>query len=282
MGMFRYTWRTFGRELALLVAAAVFCIPLYLLVTISLKTTTETYSTPFSFPHALQFSNYPAAYTQSGQGGTLNIGQAALNSAIITVGSVVCLIAIGSVAAYTMVRRPSKLSTGLYFLFVLGYILPFQLALLPVYVQMRNLHLTGNYLGAIILYTGLFMPVSVFLYTGFVRVLPRDYEEAAQVDGAGLARTFCRVVFPLLRPVTGTVAVLTGLFIWNDFFVSLIFLSGSKAATLPLSIYGFVGAIVTKWNLIFAAVAMAIVPMLLFFIFAQKQLIRGFAGGIRG
>jgi raffinose/stachyose/melibiose transport system permease protein len=282
MGMFRYTWRTFTREMVLLAGAVVFCIPIYLLISISLKTTPETYSAPLAFPGHLHFSNYPAAYTQSGQGGTLNIGQAALNSAIITIGTVACLIVIGSLAAYTMVRRPSKLSTGLYFLFVLGYILPFQLALLPVYVQMRNLHLTGNYFGAILLYTGLFMPITVFLYTGFVRVLPRDYEEAAQVDGAGLLRTFVRVVFPLLRPITGTVAVLTGLFVWNDFFVSLIFLSGSKAATLPLSIYGFVGAIVTKWNLIFAAVAMAIAPMLLFFMFAQKQLIRGFAGGIRG
>jgi raffinose/stachyose/melibiose transport system permease protein len=238
--------------------------------------------TPFSFPGHAMFSNYPDAYTQSSQSGSPNIGRAALNSGIITIGTVLCLIVIGSLAAYTMVRRPSRLSNGLYLLFVLGYILPFQLALLPVYEQMRNLHLTGNIAGAIILYTGLFMPVSVFLYTGFVRVLPRDYEEAAQVDGASLMRTFIRVVFPLLRPITGTVAVLTGLFVWNDFFVSLIFLGGSKAATLPLTIYGFVGAIVTKWNLIFAAVAMAIAPMMLFFVFAQKQLMRGFSGGIRG
>jgi raffinose/stachyose/melibiose transport system permease protein len=282
MGAFRYTGRTFARELVLLAVALIFCVPIYLVLAISLKSTAAAVVTPFSVPRHLLFSNYPAAYTQSSQSGSPNIGQAALNSAIITIGTVLCLIVLGSLAAYTLVRRPSKLSTGLYLLFVLGYILPFQLALLPVYEEMRNLHLTGNYAGAIILYTGLFMPVSVFLYTGFVRVLPRDYEEAAQVDGAGLIRTFVRVVFPLLKPITGTVAVLTGLFVWNDFFVSLIFLDGSKAATLPLTIYGFVGAIVTKWNLIFAAVAMAIAPMMLFFVFAQKQLIRGFSGGIRG
>jgi raffinose/stachyose/melibiose transport system permease protein len=282
MSTFRYTKRTFARELALLAAAAIFCIPMYLVLTISLKTTSQAILSPFSVPMHLHFSNYPQAYDQSADSGAPNLGKAALNSAMITIGTVFCLIVIGSVAAYTLVRRPSKLSTGLYFLFVLGYILPFQLALLPVYVSMRHLSLIGNVPGAILLYTGLFMPISVFLYTGFVRVLPRDYEEAAQVDGAGLLRTFLRVIFPLLMPITGTVAVLTGLFVWNDFFVALIFLSGSQAGTLPLTIYGFVGAIITQWNLIFAAIAMALTPMLLFFIFAQKQLMRGFAGGIRG
>jgi raffinose/stachyose/melibiose transport system permease protein len=147
---------------------------------------------------------------------------------------------------------------------------------------MREIGLVPSYLGIIILNIGLFMPLTVFLYTGFVRVMPRDYEEAAQVDGASMLRTFVRVVFPLLRPVTATVAVLTGVLCWNEFFVPLIFLSGSDYQTLPVAVYSFVGEFVTRFNFIFAAVVIAIAPVLLFYLFAQRQLIRGFSGGIRG
>lgn len=279
MRSLRYTRRTFARELALMTAAVFLCIPLYLLVTLSLKTNSAVYTSPLAFPTHPHFSSYPTAWREGGNPG---LGQAALNSGIITIGSVICLIVIGSLGAYTLARRPSKLSTALYLLFLLGFILPIQLAVIPVYVAMRHLNLTGNYLGAITLYTGLLMPLAVFLYAGFVRALPREYEEAAQVDGAGLLRTYVRVVFPLLRPITTTVALLAGLVIWNDFFVSLIFLSGSQVATLPLEVYSFVGEYISQWNLIFAAVAMSIAPILLFFLFAQKQLVQGFAGGVRG
>jgi raffinose/stachyose/melibiose transport system permease protein len=134
----------------------------------------------------------------------------------------------------------------------------------------------------VILWTGLLMPLTVFLYTGFIRTLPREYEEAAQVDGARFFRTYVRVIFPLLAPVTGTVAILDGLFIWNDFFVPLIFLSGSRNETVTVAIYSFVGEYSTDWNKIFAAVALSIAPVLAFYVFAQRQLLKGFSGGIRG
>jgi raffinose/stachyose/melibiose transport system permease protein len=134
----------------------------------------------------------------------------------------------------------------------------------------------------ILLNTGLLMPLTVFLYTGFIRRLPREYEEASQVDGASLMRTFTRVVVPLLRPITATVAVLTGLFCWNDFFLSLIFLSGSKNQTLPVALYQFVGNEIEQWNLIFPTVVIALLPMLVFYLFAQRSLIKGFTGGVRG
>jgi raffinose/stachyose/melibiose transport system permease protein len=212
----------------------------------------------------------------------MSLGTAMLNSLIITVSSVLALLLLGSFAAYVLARRPSKLSTALYLIYVLGFIIPFQLAIVPLYVAMRHLHLIGSYLGMILLYTGFFMPLTVFLYTGFIRVLPKDYEESAQVDGAGLFRTYFRIVFPLLRPVTGTVAVLAGIVIWNDFFSPLIFLSGTNKATLPVAIYSFVGDFTAQWNLIFAAVLISILPVVAFYLVAQRQLIKGFTGGIRG
>lgn len=277
-GLFRYTTKTFARELLLILIAAIWWIPFYFLVVISLKPSSELVTNPSSFPSHLDFGNYSTAW-QGTSGFTL--GAALKSSLIITVGSVIALIIIGSLCSYAIARREDRLGNALYVVFVLGIIIPVQLGIIPIYSALRALHLGGNYLGMIVLYTGLLMPLTVFLYTGFVRNLPRDYEEAAYIDGASRLRTFIRVVFPLLRPVTATVAVMTGVVVWNDFFVQLIFLSGSPKETLPVAIYSFVGQYASQWNLIFAAVIVTVVPVLAFYLFAQRQLIRGFTGGIK-
>lgn len=279
MALFRYTWRTFSRELTLILVAAVFFIPVYLLITLAVKSTEDVFTKPLTFPTDPDLSNFSTAW--NGSAG-VSLGRALLNSTIITVGSVIGLIVIGSLCAYTLARRPSKLSTLMYITFLIGVIVPFQLGVVPIFVVMRQLHLVPSYFGMILLNIGLLMPLTVFLYTGFVRSMPREYEEAAQVDGAGLMRIFFRVVFPLLRPITGTVAVLTGVITWNEFFLPLIFLSGSDYQTLPVAVYSFVGEYVTQWNFVFASVVIAIAPILAFYLFAQRQLIRGFSGGIRG
>ena len=229
MGLHRYTRRTFGRELALLLVAAIWWIPFYFLVIVSLKPDLEALQSPLSFPNEVDLGNFSTAWDDAA------LGRSLLNSLIITGGSVLALIALGAVCAYTIARRASRTGTVLYVLFVLGIILPFQLGLVPTYSVLQHL-LVGSYLGIILLYTGIWMPFSVFLYTGFVRALPKEYEEASTVDGASTLRTFRKVVFPLLRPVTGTVAIFTGLIIWNDFFLSLIFLNGTNKTPLPVAV----------------------------------------------
>jgi raffinose/stachyose/melibiose transport system permease protein len=279
MGARRYRRRTYVWEAILILGALVFCLPVYLLIVMALKSGGEVYTHPLSIPTDPHLKNFSDAWAGTTQ---LTMGHAFVNSLVISISSVALLIVLGSLAAYAIARRASKLATWLYVLFVFGLILPFQLGIIPLYVAMRHVGLIGTRLGMILLFAGLLMPLTIFLYAGFIRALPKEYEEAAQVDGAGLFRTFFRVVFPLLMPITGTVAVLTGLFTWNEFFLPLIFLSGTPNQPIPVAIYGFVGEFASQWNLIFAAVGISIVPMLLFFIFAQKQLIRGFAGGIRG
>jgi raffinose/stachyose/melibiose transport system permease protein len=275
MGLNRYTPRTFARELTLLAVAAIWWIPFYFLVIVSLKPDLEALTTPLSFPQDVELGNFSTAWHDA------SLGRSLVNSLVITCGSVLALILLGSICAYTIARRPGKMGTTLYLLFVLGIILPFQLGLVPTYAVLNHLDLVGSYLGIILLYTGIWMPFSVFLYTGFARALPKEYEEASTVDGATTLRTFRRVVFPLLRPVTGTVAIFTGLIIWNDFFLSLIFLNGTNKTPLPVAVYTFVGAFASRWNLIFAAVIVSLLPVLIFFLFAQRQLIRGFTGGIK-
>jgi len=279
VGASRYRRGTLLRELALVLVAIVFCIPFYLLIAVALETTAQTYKTPLSFPWPPHWSNFSQAWRTGGQAG---LAHSLESSLIITVSSVVVLIVLGSLCAYTIARRKGRLSNVVYILFVLGIILPFQLAIIPLFVAMRHLGLVGNYAGMIVLNVGLLMPLTVFLYTGFIRALPRDYEEAARVDGAGILRTYVRVVLPLLRPITGTVAVLIGIIVWNEFFVALIFLAGSRYETLPVALYSFAGDYIARWNLILAGVAIAVAPVLTFYLFAQRQLIRGFSAGVKG
>jgi raffinose/stachyose/melibiose transport system permease protein len=275
-----YTRRTFGFEILMLVGAAVFCLPLYLLVTMAFKPAAKAASHPFSLPLPPVFGNFSTAMSPNGV--SEGLGRALISSTIITFSSVVALIVIGSMCAYVVARRPGKLSGALYICFVLGIILPFQLSIIPLYRVFLRLGLVGNYLGVIILYVGILMPITVFLYTGFIRTLPKDYEEAARVDGAREWRVFGRVVLPLLLPITGTVAILGGLFVWNDFFVSVIFLAGSSVQTVPVAIYSFVGEYTSQWQYVFAALLIGLLPVIAFFVIAQKWMIRGFSGGIRG
>lgn len=276
----RYTPATFVREIILVVVTLAILFPFYLLLVMAFKTPQEAVSSSaVDLPMNPTFDNFVTAL--SGEGNS-NVVMGVVNSAIITAGSVLALVALGSLAAYALARRPGRLSNATYIVFVVGIILPFQLAIIPIYVALRMLGLLGTQIGMIILYTGLLMPLSVFLYTGFARVLPRDYEEAAAIDGASRFRIFRTIVFPLLGPATGTVTILTGLIVWNDFFNALIFLAGSDATTLPVMIYSFVGENVTQWNLIFAVVIISMIPVLAFYLFAQRKFIQGFAGGMKG
>jgi raffinose/stachyose/melibiose transport system permease protein len=278
MNTHRYTIKAFGRELTLLAVAALWCVPFYYLAIVAVKPDLEVFTKPMDFPSEIVIGNFATAW--AGSAGT-SLGSALLNSLIVTVGSVSLLILIGSVTAYVIARSSQRMGGLLYVFFVIGIILPYQLAVVPLYSAMRTIGLIGNQLGLIVLFTGLLMPMAVFLYTGFVRSLPKEYEEAARVDGATRTKIFFRIVFPLLRPITGTVAIMTGLIVWNDFFMQMIFLSGSRAQTLPVAIYGFVGEFTARWNMVFAAVCVSIGPILAFYIFAQKQLVQGFTGGIK-
>jgi raffinose/stachyose/melibiose transport system permease protein len=272
----RYGPRTFGLELLMIAVALLFLFPLYVLVDLSLKTPSEINQAALSLPSSAQFGNYSKAWT----GATL--GAALLNSTIITVLSLICLIVVGSLASYYLARTQSRLSYGMYILFLLGIILPFQLALVPLYRMVKDAGLLGSYTSMVAFYTGLQMPFTIFLYTGFLRALPREYGEAALVDGASHWQSFRRITFPLLRPITGTIIILNAVFVWNDFLTPLIYLGGTPNETLPVVVYQFVGQYVSNWGYIFAAVVVASLPILIMFLLLQRFVIRGFASGLKG
>ena len=279
--MFRYKRSSLVIEILTILATLVLLLPFWILIITALKNGDEILTTPAIVPSTHPtLQNFIAVFSpESAAYG--NIALALLSSVIITVGSIIGLVVLGSLAAYVLTRNTRTWSNLAYYLFVIAIVLPTQLGVLPLYIGAQRLGLVGNPWGIVLIYTGTLLPLSVFLYAGFFRRLPRDYEEAATIDGASRLQVFARVIFPLMSPATGTVAILAGLIVWNDFFTSLIFLNGSVWQTLPVTMYNYVGGLVSQWNLIFAVVIISMIPILLFYIFAQKRFIQGYAGGLK-
>ncbi|GEK79219.1 carbohydrate ABC transporter permease [Agrococcus baldri] len=273
--MNRYTWRTGTLEVLMIVLAAVFAIPFYVIVNVA-----------FQEPHSQQSAMVPTFPPNLESVGIAwfdgGLGAALINSALVTVVSSVIVIAVSSLASYYIARAMGGLSRMLSIAFIGGLMLPLQLATLPLYVIVRNLGLMGTIWGLVLVYSALFLPFSIFLYTMFLRSVPMEFEESAQIDGCGPLTTFWHVVFPLVRPVTVTVLILNGIGMYNDFFTPLLYLSGSGQQTVTVAITSFVGVYVTQWPVVFSGLLLASIPVLIAFIAAQKQIIGGFAGGLKG
>jgi raffinose/stachyose/melibiose transport system permease protein len=126
------------------------------------------------------------------------------------------------------------------------------------------------------------LPLTIFLYAGYIRTIPLAYEESARIDGASDFQVFTLVLFPMLRPVTGTVLIIAGVFMWNDFMIPLLYLSGSNWATIPVRIYSFVDTYVTEWGNVFASLLIGIAPVVVMFLLLQRHMIKGFASGVKG
>ncbi|GAA0948814.1 carbohydrate ABC transporter permease [Virgisporangium aurantiacum] len=274
--MNRYRPRTLLLELLMVAVAVAFLFPVYALVTLSLKDPAQIAASPLAPPAPPTTENYSAAWSSA------SLGTALLSSTLITVTSLVLLIAIGSCAAYWLARTATRLSYGLYILFLLGIVLPFQLGMIPLYSVFSDLDLIGSYQAIILFYTGIQLPFTVFLYTGFIRALPAEYTAAALVDGASHWQAYTRIVFPLLRPITGTVLILNAVFVWNDFFTPLLYLAGSDHETVPVRIFAFVGQYVSDYGLVFAGLVLGALPILAVFLLLQRYVIKGFASGLKG
>lgn len=278
--MFRYTKLTALRELFVWICTLFTLLPFYLLISTAFKPDAEIYSTsPMAPPTQLSVDSFISVFSTSGRS---SIAMSILNSVIVTGGTLLLLITIASIGAYTIARSMRRWSTVAYYVTLIAIILPAQLGTVPLYMGARALGLTGTVWGLIFVWTALLMPLAVFLYAGFFRGLGIEYEEAAFIDGASPAQAFFLVVLPLMGPATGTVSILAGLIVWNDFFNALIFLGGTSAQTLPVAMYSYVGSFVSAWNNIFAVVIISMVPVLAFYMFAQKKFIQGFAGGLKG
>lgn len=273
--MNRYTWRTGVLEAVMVVVALIFISPIYVLVNVALKSSDDK-SGPLTLVTRPTLDNFAEALAGA------DLVNAIVNTAFIAVVSLIVIVATSSMAGYAIARLTSRWSKVAYLLFLLGLLLPFQLATVPLYQFMRTLGLLGSVWGLIVFYSALLMPFAVFLYVSFIRALPTEYEEAAEVDGAGAVTTFFRIVFPMMRAITGTVVILNAINIWNDFFTPRLYLSGSGTQTLTVSLYSYVGQYGSNWPLIFGGLIIASAPILILFFLLQRFVIQGFAGGLKG
>ena len=273
--MNRYTWRTGVLEAVMIIVGLIYLIPIYMLVNLSLKPEGDLYNPLVPTIHPT-FDNFVNAWQQA------NLGSAIVYTVVLTVISITVLVLISSTAGYVLARVTAGWSKLVFALFMIGLLLPLQLGVFPLYTTMRDLGLLNTIWALAIYYCGLLAPFSVFLYTTFLRSLPLEYEEAATLDGAGPLRIWWSVVFPLSRAVTGTVIILNAIGVWNDFFTPLLYLSGSSQQTIPVALYAFIGQFVSRWQLVFAGLIIAVIPILIVYFILQRYIIKGFAGGLKG
>ena len=213
----------------------------------------------------------------------MNYLQAFANSILITVCSVAGLVLFASMAAYQVVRRKCLASRIISGLMVASMAIPFQVLMVPSVIVARELHLVNSRPGMIVMYWGFLLPMAMFLYQGFVKGVPRELEEAAMIDGCGQIRAFFRIVFPMLKPITATVAIINILGVFNDFTLPLIMLSSQSLKTLPLSFSVFYSSYLNEWQLIMSGLVLSIFPVLVFFLLMQRNIMDGLtAGALKG
>ncbi|MFB5674917.1 carbohydrate ABC transporter permease [Paenibacillus terreus] len=247
--------------------------PLYMTVTIALKNPEQMRQSIFAFPAVPQWDNFARAVEMT------NFFQAFGNSVLVTTATVILTLLSNSLVAYAIARNMQRrFFKGLYFYFVSAMFIPFPIIMLPIVKLAAGLNMT-NLVGLILLHTVYGLAFNVFVYVGYIRSIPEALEEAARVDGATTWGTFWRIIFPLMAPISATVGILTCLSTYNDFLLPLIIISDQEQYTLPLVQYVFQGQFNTDFNLAFASYLMALLPMIIVYLFAQKWIINGVTQG---
>ena len=259
--------------------------PFYLVVLNTFKNANGIVSNPVGFG-GVSFSQLMANISAVVNNSNFNFWYAFGTSVIITVLSLVLLALFGGMAAWVICRNKTKWSTAIYMVFIASMIIPFQVVMLPLISTFRDvsqfigISMLQSIPGIVFAYCGFGGAMTVFILTGFIPGIPYELEEAAAIDGCSPEGTFFRIIFPLLTPVITTVTILNGMWIWNDYLLpSLMLGQNGKVKTLPVAVQAFVGSYVKQWDLILTAALLAIVPMIVIFLVAQKQIMNGMVEG---
>ena len=265
--------------LALIVTvfAAIFMIPIYAILVISFKTTREVIFTPLSFPTSLYLENFKRTWK------AVNFLNVYKNSAFIAFTSVCFRIVLASMAAFTLGKHRNKMNHILYLLFLSGLMIPIYTVLVPLLKLIKDLGLMNSHLGLIIVYCATGMPFAIFMLTGFIRSIPNELVEAAIVDGCSIYKIFWIIIFPLLKPAVTTLFILDFLAIWNDFLLPMLTLTRNSMKTITVAIYSFYGEYGSRWELSFSAYLLAIIPIVIVYLFLQRNIVNGILlGAVKG
>lgn len=265
-------------SLLTLAAAVIFLAPLYIVIVNAFKSQLETAESILALPSAMHLENFEKAVEVTNFWVTLR------NSTIVTIASVALIVLCSSMAGYIICRRSeSRFFKLMDTVLMSGMMISFQMIMIPVYRIMKNLSLMNTYTGGVILMVGISVSYATFLYVGFTKTIPVELEEAAMLDGCGRYRIFCKIVFPLMKPITATVAALHMLWMWNEFNIGLIIFQKKEMRTIPMQQYYFFGQHVSNMNAAFAAACLSLLPVVVFFFITQKSIAGGMtAGSVKG
>ena len=271
-------------EIAAILIFILFMLPFLLVVLNSAKTAREIIISPISFPvnwgqiwtNVVTIFNNPS---------TDYLG-AFVDSAIITVLALVVISLFSAMCAWALVRNKTKWSTIIFMFFVSAMVIPFQVVMFPLVRWFKimgdtiRLPLLGSYHGIVFAYLGFGCSMTIFIFHGFIKGVPLELEEAATIYGCGQARTFFEIVMPLLQPTFITVLILNGIWIWNDYLLPLLILGSSGAVqTIPLAVTAFAGSYLKQWDLILTSALLAMIPIIVLYLFAQRYIIKGMVEG---
>lgn len=264
--------------IALALALIIFGLPLSFVVLNAGKNTTEAARMNMVIPERFEYLDN---FTEVIEASDAMLIRAFYNSTVITVLAIVILILIASTAGFVMDRRHSRAMNWINVLVLAGLMVP--PAVVPTIWLLRGIGLYKTLTGLVLVQAALSFPFSVMLYRGYVGAIPRELDEASFIDGCTGLSFFTRVMFPLMKPVTATVTIITSINIFNDFVNPLYFLPGARNATVQLTLYNFMSVYSTRWNLLFADVFLISIPPLIFFIFFNKKIVTGMvAGAVKG
>lgn len=261
-------------QILLYILAVIFFIPVYYLIVTTFKSPDEATLTPLSLPVHWDFSNYKAAWD------VMQYPKVLLNTLIVTGTSVVCIILFSSMAAYSLARRNHILNKIVFFIFLAGMMVPFQMGLVSLYKLIMSLGIMDHLLAVIVVNIGSNCVIAIFLFRSFIQsAVPLELEEAANMDGCSVWGTFWRIAFPLLTPVIATVAIVTTLNVWNDFMNPLLFLQSRDNNVILLEVFRNIGQFSVDWTSLFPMLLLGVAPLLIFYLLMQKYMIKGVAAG---
>jgi raffinose/stachyose/melibiose transport system permease protein len=270
MAQNRLVQRT-GNHLLALFACLIVMVPVYIVLTNSLKDSAGARTMSAALPDVFHFENY-ATVIERGK-----LAQTFVNSLLYATGATVISTVLASMAAYTLARNRTRLNRFVYFFIVMGIAMPLNFFTLTKVMQATAL--INTQVGMIVLYAATQIPFNVFLIYGFVDAIPRELDEAAIIDGCGPLRLFFSVIFPLLTPVIVTAGVLSFVGVWNDFLLPLYYLNNSAYWPMTLAIYNFFGQFQQDWNLVSADIVLTVLPVLVIYLLGQRFILSGMTSG---
>ncbi|MBV9447079.1 MAG: carbohydrate ABC transporter permease [Streptosporangiaceae bacterium] len=273
----RRTWLTIPASyLVILIVLAITLVPMLYLIVGGFSTTPQLNSNPNSLPHQWVWSNYGSILSSS------VFWQAIENSAIIAVVATGLAVTLGSTAAFALSRYSFRGREGVYLLFIAGLLFPANTAALPLFLLLQRLGLTDNLFGVALPEAAFSLPITILILRPFMRAIPGELEDAAVVDGATRIRFFLRILLPLSRPALITVGILAFVTSWNAYLLPLVVFTSQSHFTLPLAVATFQSTYTQDTARVFAFTALSMVPALAIFVFAQRKLVGGVVGAIRG